>query len=124
MSAWSDDISDTWRALHFGSVWAPLSHAAVDADGDGVTNLAEYKLGTNPLDASDNLRVRANASARNFRMRFRTAEGRKYVLEASATLQPGSWQIVRPEIVGTGAAYEMNEDSNGARLYYRLRLKE
>jgi hypothetical protein len=123
-SAWNDGIPDSWRARHFNSTADPRSHATLDPDNDGLPNRSEFKLGTNPTDSSDNLRVRATASARNLRLRFQTVEERKYVLEASATLLPGSWQIVRPEIQGTGSTFDVDEPSNGARLYYRLRLKE
>jgi hypothetical protein len=123
-SPWADEIGDGWRAQYFGSASAPLSHPLLDPDGDGVNNLAEFKLGSNPLDREDNLRVRASARARSLSLQFRTALGRKYILEASETLEPGSWRVVRPEIVGNGAAFEHADESTAARLYYRLRLKE
>lgn len=123
-SSWPDGISDEWRAEHFGSTTDPLSHALLDADHDGLSNLAEFKLDTNPLDAEDSLRVRASAAAKSLRLRFRTALGRKYILEASDSLEAGSWRVIRPEIIGTGAGFDLNESSDGARLYYRLRLKE
>ncbi len=42
-----DGLPDDWEMAHFGS----LAHAPNgDADGDGVSNLAEYRAGTDPND--------------------------------------------------------------------------
>ena len=40
------------------------------ADGDGLSNFEEYKLGTNPLDAKDSLRVHASSNGRGVKVRF------------------------------------------------------
>lgn len=123
-TAWNDGIPDSWRVQYFGAIATPISHSMLDPDGDGVNNLREFKTGTNPLDAADNLRVQASTNAREMRLKFRTVVGRNYVLEASETLEPGSWRVVRPDIAGTGSSIEATESSAGAQLYYRLRLKE
>lgn len=46
-------ISEAWLIKYFGSNYAadPNSAATADPDQDGVSNLAEWKAGTNPLDA-------------------------------------------------------------------------
>jgi len=48
-----DGLSDVWELAHFGSL--ALS-ASGDADGDGISNLAEYTAGSDPL-AQDNSSV-------------------------------------------------------------------
>jgi hypothetical protein len=47
--------SDLWLYQHFGADWENVSLAA-DNDGDGVTNLAEYALGGDPL-APDSIAI-------------------------------------------------------------------
>lgn len=43
---------ETWREFHFGSAdVTPLSAAGADPDGDGWSNLVEYALGLDPLEA-------------------------------------------------------------------------
>lgn len=45
-----DGLPDSWMQLHFGSPTpiAGLSRPEDDPDGDGLTNLREFQLGTNP----------------------------------------------------------------------------
>jgi hypothetical protein len=46
-----DQPIDAWRYFHFGGN-PPLSADLDDADGDGLNNLLEYALGTNPTQLS------------------------------------------------------------------------
>lgn len=45
-------ILDAWETANFGNANAGANPANGDADGDGLSNLMEYALGTNPLVAS------------------------------------------------------------------------
>ena len=49
-----DGVPDMWMQLHFGhptGLESDSSRAEDDADGDGLTNLQEFQLGTDPLSA-------------------------------------------------------------------------
>jgi len=48
----SDGLPDSWELQYFGSTTG--ASAAANADGDGLTNLQEYLLGTNPNIANTN----------------------------------------------------------------------
>ena len=50
-----DGIPDSWEEEHFGSATGADPHA--DADGDGMSNLAEYIAGTDPRNGSSLLAV-------------------------------------------------------------------
>ena len=41
----SDGLGDSWEMANFGNL---SQGASGDSDGDGLTNLQEYQLGTNP----------------------------------------------------------------------------
>src|SRR5690606_20963713 len=49
-----DGMPDAWETLH-GFDLLNSADAALDADGDGLTNLLEYQLGGNPHAADDRL---------------------------------------------------------------------
>jgi hypothetical protein len=122
---WNDGIPDQWRIQYFGTLINLDSAANADADGDSVSNRAEFDLGTNPVDPSDNLRIHALGVAdRQVKLQFRSAPGKKYRIEASSTLQPGSWTTIQSEILGTGSDVQLSSDANTAYGYYRIRLQE
>ena len=55
-----DGIPDAWTQYYFGHPQgqeSDLSRAGDDADGDGLTNLQEYLIGTNPKDPASTLRL-------------------------------------------------------------------
>jgi hypothetical protein len=121
---WNDGIPDTWRMAHFGTLSDARSAAEVDADGDGLSNYEEFKLGTHPLDSQDNLRVQAAANGRGVKLRFRTATGKRYRIEGSATLDAGSWTTVLSDVNGTGGDVELPSPGGARSFYYRVRLQE
>jgi hypothetical protein len=53
----ADGIPDWWETLHFGGPTNAVANA--DSDGDGFTNLDEYRLGTDPNDVSSYFRLQA-----------------------------------------------------------------
>ena len=55
-----DGLPNYWMINYFGSATpsaGTLSRATDDADGDGFNTLQEYRMGTNPKDASSALRI-------------------------------------------------------------------
>ena len=128
-SSLGDGIPDAWRLRHFGSVSNLLSAANADADGDGVSNLAEFLAGTDPNDAQSNFQMRAqrgtNASPHEIVIRFPTAFAKNYVLESSPSLFGTNWTPVISNLAGDGWDREFRA-TNSARgpLFYRVRLVE
>jgi len=117
------------------TTWASSNNitggATGDADNDGITNLDEYILGTNPQGADPALLSLAPAAGNSFTLTFlaRAASGtgyegltRKYDLQASPDLSPGSWQDVSgyTGIVGTGQSVVITLPVALPRKFYRL----
>jgi hypothetical protein len=72
-----------------------------DLDGDGLTNLQEYLLGTYPLDRLDGLSLAVLEVVNGFaRLRFSTVTGRTYSIKSSSDLQAWSAQAFA---IGTAA---------------------
>jgi hypothetical protein len=122
---WNDGIPDAWRVQYFGVLTDLSSAGDSDADGDGVTNRQEFNLGSNPKDSDDHLSVRAGINTdRSVKLRFPTMAGRKYQLEVSNTLTPGSWTTVQSDILGTGSEIELSSGSGAAAGFYRVRVQQ
>lgn len=77
----ADGLPDEWETA-FG-VGAPLG----DADGDGRSNLDEYRAGTNPTDYADVLRLDCAPGG----LRFEAQPAKTYYLLASPSLE-GPWE--------------------------------
>ena len=52
----TNGLPDAWVAQFFGSASATVN-ANADADGDGISNINEFRLGTNPTNAVSALRI-------------------------------------------------------------------
>jgi hypothetical protein len=125
-STWADGIPDSWRLRNFGSIYNILSAASGDADGDGATNLQEYKTGTDPNDSSSRFKLSnsKNGTARECVVRWPSVAGKHYVIEIAPTLYGPNWI---PVSTNTGTGWDMEyHDANavsGAR-FYRVRLQD
>ena len=122
-STLGDAIPDSWRLRYFGTAYNLLSGADVDADGDGVSNWAEFKAGTNPNDQNSRLQIQPGSAA-DLTVRWPTVVGRNYVVESSTSLFGSSWVPVSATIPGTGQLMEFRPTPSGAAQFYRVRVVE
>ena len=71
------------------TVYEPLA----DWDGDGISNYAEYKAGTNPFDASDCLRITDfKVGADSHLLTFEYAGGHLYAVDSTPSLTNKTWK--------------------------------
>ena len=77
---------------------------ARDDDGDGMSNGGEFRAGTNPLQASSTLSVKAvSANERTVALTFPTVRGKLYAIESRSTLQSSTgWAAFVPAVQATG----------------------
>ena len=119
-------------------IWASSSSVTGgengDSDNDGVTNLNEYILGTNPHGSDAAPLTFAPTAANSFTLTFlaRAASGtgyegltRKYDVQACSDLAPASWQNVigYTGIVGAGQTVVVNLSIAPPRKFYRLSVR-
>jgi hypothetical protein len=120
-----DGMPDEWERA-FGLNFTNAADAATDDDGDGFTNLQEYRAGTDPANPASALRIAGiEILGADYRISFASAADRRYNLETTAGLQPAHWTSVTQDVAGTGGWIQVTDAgavTNAPARYYRLRL--
>jgi hypothetical protein len=125
----SDGLPDEWMQNHFGHTdprASDLSRASDDADGDGFTNLQEFKAGTDPKSATSRFRISSVVpNAGNYQISFPSVLGKTYRLEYRDDLVTGNWTTLTDQNLGTGATIQINDPSAAGltKRFYRLSLE-
>jgi len=131
------DPLSAWRAAHFtaGEIAAGLAADGADPDGDGLTNLTEYILGTDPRVFSPQPLVITSAVGKPFTLSLlaRAASGtgyagvtRKYAVETTADLaNASSWQALAgyTGIVGGDQTVVVTLPIDVSKKFYRLNVR-
>lgn len=98
-----------------------VNDAGQDLDGDGVSNMSEFIVGSAPNSGTSQFRPTATRSGNNVSISFSTLTGRTYKVEASQSFTP-PWDTVQAGIAGTGSTAIVT-DTGGAlltRKFYRV----
>lgn len=112
-----DHIPDNWESAHGFNINL-ASDATLDTDGDGMTNLQEYKAGTDPRDRESVLRLgRVMMDGNDVRIGFYGVQGKKYRLEWLEDVVAEVWTkvidfkvgtVLNLDLIDTGAASRPN----------------
>jgi hypothetical protein len=101
-----DGIPDWWMQEHFGHATGQAgdrSLAGDDADGDTLTNLDEYRAGTDPRDPTSTLRVTAiSVDGAGAHITFTSVAGRTYRLDYKGAITDPAWLPAVNNIAGQG----------------------
>lgn len=115
----ADGLPDWWEERYFEG--PTNANAALDSDGDGMSNGQEYLASTNPQDSASILRVLSAAvESGGFKVSFPTVQGVVYRVLRSDELS--SWVAVGADIPGTGADAVVLDPAapNASARYYRI----
>jgi len=112
-----------WLAMY------PGQNEAGDLDGDGLSNLLEYAIGTNPAVASDSEVLQMESIGGVTRLSYLSDGTRQDVtvrLERSSDLD--AWFEVPSQVVGMGAdGRQLNEgsaSSDSEREFFRIQVSK
>lgn len=114
-----DGIPADWRIRYFGfNAWSdPRSQASADPDGDGTSNLDEFKAGSHPLDPLDGFL----SSARQVpSLQWNSVAGVTYRVLRKDRLSDAQWTEVR-RIRAVAARTEFVDSTvDGQPRFYRI----
>jgi autotransporter-associated beta strand protein len=129
----SDGIPDWWMLQYFGHATGQagdLSRPGDDADGDGMSNWAEYLTGTDPTNPQSYLHLlSASVQGSDEGVSWTTVGGYSYVLQAATGLNAtNGFTDISPVVTDSGDGesvttyIEPGGATNGPVRFYRVRL--
>lgn len=118
-----DGLDDNWEMAHFGN----LSHTGtIDSDGDGMSDFAEYRAGTNPNDPQSLFKfvdVRPDPLG-GIAIRWSSVAAKSYTVQRSGNLLTGFLNL-QTNIVATPGTNYLRDSSatNAGPVFYRIKVE-
>ena len=120
----ADGLLDSWENSNFGNL---SQSASGDPDGDGVVNLLEMKLGSDPNSSvSTGLPVPSvlSLTSEGFTITFPTVTGLNYQVVGTENLTGTSWPNIGLSITGDGQPRSVTDSSatNSSKKFYKVKI--
>jgi hypothetical protein len=120
----ADGLPDSWETHH--GLSTGIDDSADDPDGDRLTNLQEYQLGTDPKDGNSSFRtqgLQGNGGGK-FTVSWNSISGKSYTIQSSTDFS--SWTELSGPHVATAAttSAELSVDISLKRSFFRIVLDE
>jgi muconolactone delta-isomerase len=120
-----DGIPDSWeRTYNSGDIDSMTQYT--DGDSDGLLDIQEYVMGSNPNDASSGMPAVevSGTTASGFTITFPTVAGRTYQVLGAESLTSSSWPDIGPSIQGDGATHTVPDSSsiNSSSKFYKVKI--
>ncbi|MEK7678058.1 MAG: hypothetical protein AAB676_19675 [Verrucomicrobiota bacterium] len=119
-----DGLDDSWELAYFSN----LPHnGSADSDGDGLTDAAEYRAGTNPTDPALALNLAGVAlAAGQTRISWTAAPGRSYRAQYKDALNEPNWHDLPGPVTVVGSTAWISDAAPAGvpQRFYRLVVAE
>jgi sugar lactone lactonase YvrE len=126
-SSQGDSIPDSWKITHwgFGFLSYSNSNASADPDCDGMSNLAEFKTGTNPMNPEEYFHITScqfDPTSESWVVQIPTVSQINYFFDWSSDLVTWS-NISSQSFLGDGTVHSFTDipPADSKRRFYRLR---
>jgi autotransporter-associated beta strand protein len=108
-----DGLPDSWEQSSFGNL---TQSAGGDADLDGSSNLAEWRLGLNPANGSSAFRTTVSGHT----LVWPSASGVVFTVKRRLTLNSGTWETIATVTGGGGPTATFTDPLSFPRAFYRI----
>ncbi len=115
-----DGMPDDWE-VGYGLGTNNLSDAALDSDGDTMSNRAEYIAGTDPTNALSYLKIESVDGGPNASITFATISNKTYTVLYTDALGTGQWEkLADVPARGTNRTEVVFDPAYTTNRFYRL----
>ena len=105
---------------YFGPNVLTWPKPADDSDGDGASNAQEFLAGTVPTDPNSVLQTQIITTSQGTRLSWNCKPGSIYQVQASSTLEAGSWVNFGVPRFAAGTTDSILANGNASAGYYRV----
>ncbi len=121
----ADGMGDAWESAN--GLNPAVNDSALDRDGDGQSNLAEWLAGTLPNNPASRLAITSEqAIGADLKLTWTSTIGRRYRVFTRPVLNTGSWsEITSAPITATttSATFTHTSGATGAQRFYRVSIE-
>lgn len=121
----ADGMPNDYEIAHPGLNVA-FNDAALDLDGDGMSNLGEFRAGTDPKVPANRVQLTISRIVSDAALDLTTEPGIPYTIEKRSDLSgPGEWSIFVDNLNGDGSLMRVTDPGaiGAGRGFYRALLK-
>lgn len=116
----TDQLNDAWEQQYFSGL---ARTGTADFDNDGMSDLDEYRAGTDPTDAQSLLKTTlVKEGGGHYSVEWPTAPGKRYLLQYKDDLNSPTWTNLFDPFIATSSQSSFFDESSNAssKRFYRL----